>query len=108
MGSSFKENLRSELDYHDITIKELSLMTEIPYRTIENYLSARASMPPADYAVNIAHALETTVEKLVLGESSDLLERKESKLQKNIRLFSKLSEDDQSIFLKLMEGYLKV
>lgn len=107
MLSSFKENLRSELDYHDITVKELSAMTGIPYRTIENYLSARASMPPADYAVNIAQALETTVEKLVLGENKNQIKKDENNIQKNIRLFSKLSEADQGTFLRLMEGILK-
>lgn len=106
MHSSFKENLRFELDYNDITIKELSSQTGIPYRTIENYLSARSSIPPADYAVNIARALNTSVEKLVLGENPNQ-PPKESKFQKGIRLFSKLSDSDQTTFIRLMEGLLK-
>ena len=107
MGSNFKENLRSELDYQDITIKELSAMTNIPYRSIENYLSARESIPPADYAVQIARALKTTVEELVLGKGENEIQDKESALKKNARLFSKLPKADQLVFIRLMEGILK-
>lgn len=106
MGSNFKENLRSELDYQDITIKELSAMTGIPYRSIENYLSARASIPPADYAVQIAQALKTTVEELVLGKIKNK-NQEEDNIKKSARLFSKLSETDQIYFIRLMEGILK-
>ena len=107
MGSNFKENLRSELDYQDITIKELSTMTNIPYRSIENYLSARESIPPADYAVQIARALKTTVEELVLGKSKNNIQKEENNLKKGSQLFSKLAESDQNFFIKLMEGVLK-
>lgn len=107
MGSNFKENLRSELDYQDITIKELSAMTNIPYRSIENYLSARESIPPADYAVQIARALKTTVEDLVLGKSKTQTKKSESEAQKIQRLFSKLPKSDQLVFIRLMEGILK-
>ena len=107
MGTNFKENLRSELDYQDITIKELSAMTDIPYRSIENYLSARASIPPADYAVRIARALKTTVEDLVLGKSKNIIQKEENNLKKSARLFSKLPKADQLVFIRLMEGILK-
>ena len=69
MGTSFKENLREMLDYHDMTVKELAYRTGISKRSIENYLNARSSMPPADYACRIAAALHTTVEDLVNGTS---------------------------------------
>ena len=71
METSFKENLRKLLDYKDITIKELSFNSGVPKRSIENYLNARASMPPADYACKIAKALGTSVEYLVNGETAD-------------------------------------
>ncbi|MBO7123121.1 MAG: helix-turn-helix transcriptional regulator [Treponema sp.] len=107
MSPSFKENLRSELDYQDITIKELSAMTNIPYRSIENYLSARESIPPADYAVQIARALKITVEELVFGKANPQTKKGENDTQKIQRLFSKLAKDDQKFFIRLMEGVLK-
>lgn len=69
MENSFKENLRALLDYKDITVKELAFLSNVPKRSIENYLNARASMPPADYACKIAKALGTSVEYLVNGET---------------------------------------
>ena len=82
-------------------------MTNIPYRSIENYLSARASIPPADYAVQIAQALKTTVEELVFGKAKPQTKKGENDTQKIQRLFSKLSKDDQKFFIRLMEGVLK-
>jgi transcriptional regulator with XRE-family HTH domain len=67
MPSDFKKNLRDELDYQDLTVKELSAKTAIPKATLDCYLGKRASMPPADAAVKIAEALDVTVEYLVTG-----------------------------------------
>ena len=40
MDSVFKKTLRSELDFQDVKVKELSVRTGISPRTIEGYLSA--------------------------------------------------------------------
>lgn len=61
-------------------------------------------MPPADYAVLIAKALNTTVEYLVTGIN---LTEKEANLEKCSLLFSKMTNDDQLFFIKLMEAVLK-
>lgn len=68
MGGSFRENLRIELDYQDITVKELSGRTGIPIATLDCYLGTRATEPSAENAVKIAQALRVTVEFLVTGE----------------------------------------
>ena len=67
MSDNFKTNLRSELDYRSLTVKELSAKTGIPKGTLDCYLGVRASIPPADIAVKIAMALDITVEYLVTG-----------------------------------------
>ena len=67
MDSVFKNNLREELNYQGITVKELASKTGIPYPTISCYLSSRQTMPPADIAVKISKALNVTVEYLVTG-----------------------------------------
>ena len=43
---SFKENLRSELDFQGLTVKELSARTGIIKGSLDNYLGVRASIPP--------------------------------------------------------------
>lgn len=70
MDTVFKKTLRAELDFQDVKVKELSVRTGISPRTIEGYLSARSSIPPADVAVKIAQALNVSVEYLVTGNSS--------------------------------------
>lgn len=67
MNTTFKTTLRGELDFQNKTVKELAIETGISQRTLEGYLSARGSIPPADVAVKIAKALHVTVEYLVTG-----------------------------------------
>jgi transcriptional regulator with XRE-family HTH domain len=71
METNFKKTLRAELDYLDLTVKELSASTGIAKGTLDCYLGARASMPPADIAVKIAKALGVSVEYLVTGEDEE-------------------------------------
>jgi len=93
MKSDFKANLRDELDYLGLTVKELSAKTGIAKGTLDCYLGARASMPPADIAVKIASALGVTVEYLVTGQKT---EKKDKMLDHNIRsIINSLTELDE-------------
>jgi transcriptional regulator with XRE-family HTH domain len=64
----FRKNLRAELDYQGLTVKELCAKTGIAKATLDCYLGARATMPLADAAVKIARSLGVTVEYLVSGK----------------------------------------
>jgi transcriptional regulator with XRE-family HTH domain len=66
----FAENLRSELDYQGLVVKQLAAKTGINIHTLNHYLSGKKSMPPADTAVKIASALDVSVEYLVTGNTS--------------------------------------
>ena len=70
MGFYFRENLRSELDFQGITVKELSARTGIPIASLDCYLGARATVPSVDAAFKIAQALQVSVEYLVVGEKA--------------------------------------
>jgi len=63
----FKENLKSELLYSGMMVKELSAVTGIKRHTLDNYLNTHNSIPNAAAAVKIAQALGTTVEYLITG-----------------------------------------
>ena len=104
MGTTFKENLKELLEYEDITVKELAFKTGISKRSIENYLSARASMPPADYACKIAAALNTTVESMVFGSDVPVPSAGDIKI---LELLKRVSVADKSAFLHLMESVKK-
>jgi transcriptional regulator with XRE-family HTH domain len=66
----FKENLKTELVYTGILVKELSAKTGINKYTIDNYLSTHNCTPSAEAAVKIAHALGVSVEYLVTGHET--------------------------------------
>jgi len=63
----FKENLKSELAYSGMMVKELATVSGVNKRTIDNYLNTHNTMPSADAAVRIAEALGVTVEYLITG-----------------------------------------
>ena len=63
----FKENLKSELAYSGMLVKELAALSGVNKRTIDNYLNAHNCMPSAEAAVRIAGALGVTVEYLITG-----------------------------------------
>ena len=88
----FRENLKSELIFQDIRVKELAYKSGINPRTIEQYLSSAAKMPSAENAVKIANALGVTVEYLVTGKNQSE-NPQESEEQKNqILLYKKYCE----------------
>jgi len=64
----FKENLKSELIYSGVMIKDLCAQIGISRHTLDNYLNTHNSLPNAETAVKIAHALGVSVEYLVTGK----------------------------------------
>lgn len=66
----FKENLKSELEYKGMLVKELAQKSGIKKQTLDNYLSTHNTIPNAEVAVRIAQALGTTVEYLITGKST--------------------------------------
>jgi transcriptional regulator with XRE-family HTH domain len=105
MDTDFKKILRSELDYLDWTVKELSAKTGIAKGTLNCYLGTRASMPTADVAIKIAVALGVSVEYLVTGRE----ERREQgsfpiynhQIRAILRIMPNLSKKDNEILLEL-------
>ncbi|UKI56357.1 MAG: helix-turn-helix domain-containing protein [Treponema succinifaciens] len=66
----FRENLKDELKYQDLKVKELAVKAGVPKRTIDHYLTENSYTPSADTAVKIAQALKVSVEYLVTGKDS--------------------------------------
>jgi transcriptional regulator with XRE-family HTH domain len=67
--TEFSQRLRSEIEYIGLNQKEFAAKTGIKKRTLDTYLRAQQSMPPADTAVKIATALGVSVEYLVTGKA---------------------------------------
>jgi transcriptional regulator with XRE-family HTH domain len=67
----FRDNLKQELSFSGMLVKELAVVSGVQKRALDTYLlSENASMPPADTAVKIARALGVSVEYLVTGEET--------------------------------------
>lgn len=107
MGNSFRENLREELDFRGISIKELSIKTDIPRRSIDNYLNSRESMPPADYACRIAKVLNTTVENLVGEVQPRVDDEKNRQNAKILAMLEHIHTDDKTAILQLLSTLSK-
>jgi transcriptional regulator with XRE-family HTH domain len=104
LSMGFRENLRSELIYQDMLVKELAVNTGISRHTLDNYLNVRERMPTADVAVKIARVLGVSVEYLVTGEENP---PDKSSLGLEIRSlvqnFKLLSEDDRKMIISIMQ-----
>ena len=64
----FKENLREQLNYSGMYVKELAARSGVKKQTIDSYLNTHSCMPSADAAVAIAKVLGISVEYLVTGK----------------------------------------
>ena len=66
----FKENLKSELLYSGMLVKELAAKSGVNKYSLDNYLNKRGQVPSVEAAVKIARALGVTVEYLATGNES--------------------------------------
>jgi len=95
---AFKENLRAELSYKNVLVKELAALTGISKHTLDNYLNVRKNMPSADAAVKIAQVLGVTVEYLVTGEETTSARVSHGpEIKELIQDFKLLNKDDRKM-----------
>jgi len=108
MKYNFKENLRNELDYQGITVKELSARTGIPIASLDCYLGNRATIPSIVAAIKIAQALDVTVEYLAIGKNAGTT-RLDKKLRREtqelINWVENLSLEQSKAVLKLVKTF---
>jgi transcriptional regulator with XRE-family HTH domain len=67
---SFRENVKSELQFLDMQIKRLSELSGVKRQTLASYLGEREKTPSVDAAVKIARVLGVSVEYLVTGQDT--------------------------------------
>lgn len=110
----FKENLRDELTYRGILIKELAGMTGLNQGSISNYLRENSSLPSVDVAVKIARALDVTVEYLVTGkdygfkeESPKPVRKYTSEIKTMADKLSKMSAKDRKYVSALINAIVE-
>jgi transcriptional regulator with XRE-family HTH domain len=102
----FKENLKAELSYSGMLVKELSVQSGINRRTIDNYLSSHNCIPSADAAVSIARVLGVSVEYLVTGQEAAQWKSPQSfspEARSIARIAEQLEEKHRKIALALVK-----
>jgi transcriptional regulator with XRE-family HTH domain len=94
----FRENLKSELVYRGMLVKELSALSGISRHTLDNYLNVRENIPTAVNAVKIARVLNVSVEYLVTGQEN--LQNKSSmssEIDTFVQIVKQLDESDRKM-----------
>jgi transcriptional regulator with XRE-family HTH domain len=97
----FKENLKAELMYNDMLVKELAARSGVNKRTIDNYLRKDGPVPSVDVALKIARVLDVSVEYLVTGYNT-FHEKNKTILSPNLRSILKSLEDLDEVDCKIV------
>ncbi|WP_196800489.1 helix-turn-helix domain-containing protein [Treponema bryantii] len=104
---SFRENLKDELTFQDMTVKELANKTGISKHTIDHYLTTNGSQPQVELAVRIAKALNVTVEYLVLGKATSELSDQSKNRISTIKKIERLPENDFNFIERIVNNLEK-
>ena len=100
----FRENLKSQLQYSGMLVKELAARSGVKKKTIDSYLEVRGYTPSVDAAVKIARALGVSVEYLVSGTDitkSWPLSSLPEDIQEIVVVSERLNKNDRKIVLNL-------
>jgi transcriptional regulator with XRE-family HTH domain len=100
----FKENLKSQLQYSGMLVKELAARSGIKKKTLDSYLGTRSYTPSVEAAVSIARVLGVSVEYLVLGNENERdrpLSSFPQDIQDIVKIAGRLSPKDRQIVLTL-------
>jgi transcriptional regulator with XRE-family HTH domain len=100
----FRENLKSQLEYSGMLVKELAARSGVKKKTIDSYLGTYSCTPSVETAVRIAKALGVSVEFLVTGENiikDRTISSFRSDIQEIVLVSERLSPKDRLIILNL-------
>jgi len=103
----FRENLKSQLQYSGMLVKELAARSGVKKTTIDSYLGNQAYTPSVYAALNIAKALGVSVEYLVNGEYPEkdrLISSLPREVQEIAHISEQLPKKDREIILTLVRS----
>ena len=104
----FKENLKEQLNFSGMYVKELAALSGIKKQTIDTYLNVNSCMPSADAAVAIAQALDVSVEYLVTGkEINQKTIKYPSEARFAARIISQMEERNRKMAVAIIKSMKK-
>ena len=103
----FRENLKSELVYSGMLVKELASKSGVPKHSINNYLNIRGQIPSIEAGVKIAQALGVSAEYLVTGKDGE--QTREAQKAREIRFIiqfvEQLDDEKRKFFVDLIKWF---
>ena len=104
----FKENLKEQLAFSGMYVKELAALSGIKKQTIDSYLNAQGCIPAADVAVAIAQVLGVSVEYLVTGkEIGNKTIRYQKDVQIEAELLTQMNEKNRKMAVAIIKSMKK-
>ena len=104
----FKENLKEQLNFSGIYVKELAAISGVKKQTIDSYLNTQSCIPAADAAVAIAQALGVSVEYLVTGkENKAKTARYPKDVQIAVEILTEMNEKNRKMALAIIKTMKK-
>ena len=104
----FRENLKTELEYSGMLVKELAAKSGVKKHSIDKYLSAKGQTPSVEIGVKLAKALGVSVEYLVTGEDgkNNTIPRSSGTLRLIGRFAERLDEKKRVFVLEFIKWLL--
>ena len=104
----FRERLREEIAFSELTNKEVAARAGITLRALTSYVSGQACMPSADVAVRIAKVLNTSVEYLLTGEGATVpYGTAEEDSRRLLHVYATLPSEQKQLLLAVAEDIAK-
>jgi len=104
----FRENLKAELAFVDMRVKELANLSGVKKQTIDSYLREDNYTPSVENAINIARVLGVSVEYLVTGEEIKLKnEQYPTEALQVANITAKLNEKNRKMAVSIIESIKK-
>ena len=103
---TFNKNLKNELTYQDVCIKEFAHNLGIPYSTFLNYINSTGALPNVVKGYEISKSLNVSVEYLVTGKINDI--KIKDSLYQTIILLMQLPDEQIDLIKKQVRLFYKL
>ena len=100
----FAENLRDELEYQGMQVKELAEKTGLSINTLNKYRPGSTVVPTVDNGAKIAKTLNVSLDYLVTGTNSEMSEENAIDVQSLARKLRRFSQNDVQLVTALIDS----
>ena len=100
----FAENLRDELEYQGMQVKELAEKTGLSINTLNKYRPGSTVVPTVDNAAKIAKTLNVSLDYLVTGTNAEMSEENAIDVQSLARKLRRFSQKDVQLVTALIDS----